>query len=85
MIAGIKSDKFISIAGAGQSADKILKEQLSSQPKMVQDLSFPIIDTLKSGKLVDNIKPMLNSFFRPSVQPYLISWFKYDPQEEIKK
>jgi fermentation-respiration switch protein FrsA (DUF1100 family) len=28
---------------------------------------------------------MLNSLFRPSVQPYLISWFKYDPQEEIKK
>ena len=85
MIAEKKADKFISIAGAGQSADKILKEQLSKQPKMVQDLSFPIIDTLKNGKLVDNVNPMLYSLFRPSVQPYLISWFKYDPQEEIKK
>ena len=28
---------------------------------------------------------MLYSLFRPSVQPYMISWFKYDPQKEIAK
>lgn len=28
---------------------------------------------------------MLNSLFRPSIQPYLISWFKYNPQTEIQK
>lgn len=85
MIAAISADKFISIAGVGQTADKTLKEQLSSQPKMVQDLSFPIIDSLKNGRPVDNVNPMLNSLFRPSIQPYMISWFKYDPQTEIKK
>lgn len=85
MLAGTNANKFISIAGAGQSADKILKEQLSSQPKEVQDLSFPIIDSLKNGKTIDNVPPMLNSLFRPTVQPYMISWFKYDPQNEIKK
>jgi len=84
MMAG-PTDKFISIAGVGQSADKVLKEQLSSQPKEVQDLSFPIIDSLKNGKIIDNVPPMLNSLFRPTVQPYLISWFKYNPQNEIKK
>ena len=85
MLAATTAEKFISIAGAGQSADKILKEQLSSQPKEVQDLCFPMIDSLKSGKTIDNVPPMLNSLFRPSVQPYMISWFKYDPQNEIKK
>ncbi len=85
MLAGTNADKFISIAGAGQSADKILKEQLSSQPKEVQDLSFPLIDSLKNGKTIDNVPPMLNTLFRPTVQPYIISWFKYDPQNEIKK
>lgn len=85
MIAGATADRFISIAGAGQSADKILKEQLSSQPKEVQDLSFPMIDSLKDGITIDNVPPMLNSLFRPTVQPYMISWFKYDPQNEIKK
>ncbi|MEZ7497844.1 alpha/beta hydrolase [Flavobacterium sp. Arc3] len=85
MIASAKADKFISIAGAGNSADKIIKEQLSKQPKQVQDLTFPIIDSLKNGKLVENVPPMLSSLFRPSVQPYMISWFKYNPQTEIKK
>jgi len=28
---------------------------------------------------------MLFSLFRPSVQPYMISWFKCDPQTEIAK
>ena len=85
MLAGTNADKFISIAGAGQSADKIIKEQLNTQPKEVQDLSFPIIDSLNNGKTVDDVPPMLYSLFRPSVQPYIISWFKYDPQNEIKK
>jgi pimeloyl-ACP methyl ester carboxylesterase len=85
MLAAATADKFISIAGPGQSADKTLKEQLSSQPKIVLDLSFPIIDSLKNGKTVNDVPPMLNSLFRPSVQPYLISWFKYDPQSEINK
>ncbi len=85
MLTGSNADKFISIAGAGQSADKILKEQLSSQPKEVQDLSFPIIDSLKNGKTFENVPPMLNVLFRTTVQPYIISWFKYDPQDEIKK
>jgi pimeloyl-ACP methyl ester carboxylesterase len=85
MMASTSADKFISIAGAGQSADKTLKEQLSTQPKEVQDLSYPIIDSLVKGKTVDNVNPMLNSLFRTSVQPYMISWFKYDPQIEIQK
>lgn len=87
MIASQKApaDIFISIAGVGQSADKTLKEQLKSQPQIVIDAAFPIIDSLVQGKTVDNVDPMLYSLFRPSVQPYIISWFKYDPQNEIKK
>jgi uncharacterized protein len=85
MVAATTADKFISIAGAGQSADKILKEQLSNQSKMIQDMSFPIIYSLKNEILVDSVPPMLYSLFRKSVQPYLISWFKYNPQDEIRK
>ena len=85
MVAAVSADKYVSIAGAGQSADKILKIQLSAQPKFVQDQSLPVIDSLKNGLLVSHVTPILASLFRPSIQPYLISWFKYDPQEEIKK
>ncbi|WP_205509194.1 alpha/beta hydrolase [Longitalea arenae] len=86
MIAALNmADGFISISGAGRSADKILKEQLANQPPAVKDPSFPIIDSLAMGKTVDSIPKILFAFFRPSVQPYMISWFHYDPQTEIKK
>ncbi|WP_431244071.1 alpha/beta hydrolase [Flavobacterium sp. P21] len=86
MIAGAKANKFISIAGAGESADKLLKEQISSKSnKQIEEMTFPIIDSLKAGNKVNKVDPLLNSLFRPSIQPYLISWFKYDPQTEIKK
>ncbi|MCD4773852.1 MAG: alpha/beta hydrolase [Bacteroidales bacterium] len=87
MIASKKADVdiFISIAGVGQSADKTLKEQLKSQPQVVIDAAYPIIDSLVQGKIVENFDPMLSSLFRLSVQPYIISWFRYDPQTEIEK
>jgi len=84
MIAVEERATFISIAGAGRSADLILKEQLAAQPKQIKDTCFAIIDSLKSGKTVEKVNPLLFSLFRPSVQPYMISWFKHDPQIEIK-
>jgi pimeloyl-ACP methyl ester carboxylesterase len=79
------ADGFISVAGAGKSADKVLRMQLQSQPQVVLDMTDPILDSLVLGKTVSEVNPMLNALFRPSVQPYLISWFKYDPQAEINK
>lgn len=78
-------DKFISIAGVGQSADNTLKDQLKAQPPMVLKMSAPIIDKLVLGETVEEVDPGLYALFRPSVQPYLISWFKYDPGKEIAK
>ena len=42
---------------------------------------------LKRGELVPDVPqdPVFQSLFRASVQPYLISWFKYDPRIEIAK
>lgn len=85
MLAAVKAEKFVSVAGIGQSAATLLKEQLAMQPKELQDLSFPIIDSLVLGKKVDNVNPMVMSMFRSSIQPYMISWFKYNPLTEIKK
>jgi uncharacterized protein len=87
MVAAQKKgiDKFISIAGPGLSADKNLKNQLKSQPPEVLNISLPIIEKLRQGETVNDVNPLLYSLFRPSVQPYMISWFKYDPAEEIAK
>jgi fermentation-respiration switch protein FrsA (DUF1100 family) len=79
------ADAYISIAGMGESADKVLKRQLSSQPKPVQDTAFPIIDSLVAGKTVKNISKDYRALFRPGIQPFLISMFKYNPAAEISK
>ncbi|HEX2607075.1 MAG TPA: alpha/beta fold hydrolase [Flavisolibacter sp.] len=79
------ADQFISIAGAGKSADKILKEQLNSQTKIIKEASYLIIDSLAAGYTVKNVNIMLYNLFRPSVQPYMISWFHYNPAAELKK
>ncbi|PTA51197.1 alpha/beta hydrolase [Shewanella morhuae] len=78
-------DKFISIAGSGQPIDQTIREQLAAQPPVVIEQSTPILDKLLQGETVENVPEFLNSLFRPSVQPYMISWFKYDPQKEISK
>ena len=79
------ADKYISISGAGKSAGNLIREQLSGQPQQIKDIAFPIMDSLERGLTVKNVNLLLYSLFRPSVQPYLISWFKYDPTVEIQK
>jgi len=76
---------YISVAGAGQSADIILKQQLSALPPELKDSAMIIIDSLVKGKTVKKVPQGLLTVFPPYVQPYEISWFKYDPQVEIKK
>ncbi|AXP80180.1 Alpha/beta hydrolase family protein [Mariniflexile rhizosphaerae] len=78
-------DKFISLAGTGFPAGDILRKQLKDQPPLVLEMSAPIIEKLEKGETVENAPEMLYALFRPSVQPYLISWFKYNPQLEIAK
>ncbi|MCC5924205.1 MAG: alpha/beta hydrolase [Crocinitomicaceae bacterium] len=77
----------ISIAGAGRPIGTILKEQLETALKDDERMltyAKNAIDSLEAGHMVQNIEPMLISLFRPSVQPYLISWMQYDPLEVIK-
>lgn len=39
--------------------------------------------SLRNGKEVAQVPAYLQALFRPSVQPYLISWYKYNPQTVI--
>jgi len=87
MVASEKAaaSKYISVAGSGIPAADIIKKQLSSQPQGIQDLYVPRLDSLAAGKRLSNVPPAMYSLFRPSVQPYLIDWFQYDPRVEIAK
>ena len=77
-------DKFVSVAGPAQSGDQVLRQQLSDQPEAIREPSFAILDSLAEGKTVNDVPNLLYALFRPSVQPYLLSWFNYIPSEEIK-
>lgn len=79
------TDAFISLEGAGRSIDEILAEQIEKQAPFLKDETIRVLDSLKKGKTVEEFNPMLISVFNKSVQPFLISWIKYNPQEEIKK
>jgi pimeloyl-ACP methyl ester carboxylesterase len=78
--------KFISVAGVGRPADKVLQEQLKGKlPPPLLSESDKILDSLRAGKTVAKVNPNLASLYRPSIQPYMISWMKYDPAREMGK
>ncbi len=81
-----EADAFISIAGPGVPVSDILLTQLKSQlPQNLYIDAESIIDQLNHGTQIDSIPPGLKTLFRQSVQPYMISWFKYDPAFELAK
>lgn len=81
-----RADAFVSIAGIGRPAAKVLHEQLASRlPPEMLAAADRTLGQLEKGETPDSAPPALAALFRPSVQPYLISWFRYDPAAEIAK
>ncbi len=78
---------FVSLAGAGRPVDEVIEEQVRSQPvpdSLKNEISY-VFSELRKGKEVSGVPASLNSILRKSVQPYMISWLKYSPADEIKK
>ncbi len=78
-------DGFISAAGAGDPAEKLLTEQMKSQPAYIAQGFKRVLDSLKRGKMTPDVDASLYFIARPSIQGYLMSWCRYDPSREIKK
>lgn len=77
---------FISIAGAGYPAFEVLETQLKkNMPSDLLSESNAILELLKRGATTEKVPSSLLALFRPSVQPYLISWFRYDPVHELSQ
>lgn len=74
---------FIAVSGTAQLAgDVVLRQMQGAAPEMITQVQ-QIVAQLKQGKTVTDIPPQLAALFRPSVQPYLISWFSKDPTAAI--
>tara|TARA_R110002124_G_scaffold1527_3_gene9184 strand:+ start:2626 stop:3558 length:933 start_codon:yes stop_codon:yes gene_type:complete len=68
------------LSGAGRPAGVILREQLGPQlPEPMKTQAFHALSELEAGRTVSDTPPALAALFRPSVQPYLISWLALDP------
>jgi len=79
-------DAFVSIAGAGRRPPEIILEQIRGQlPPELLAHTERILGQLSRGVAPDSVPPVLFALFRPSVQPYMISWFQFSPTDEIAK
>lgn len=78
-------DAYISLAGAGRKIDDIIVNQLLKQSAELSENARIAFDEMKTNGSTQNYSPYLESIFRPSVQPFISSWMKYDPAGEISK
>ncbi len=78
-------DAYISLEGAGRPIDAVLIEQIDKQAPFLTAQTKIVLDSLSQGHIVKNVPLALVSLFRNSVQPFMISWLRYNPQKEIKK
>ena len=69
----------ILLSGAGRPAGAVIREQLAALPEPMKAQAFSALTELEAGRTVADTPPALAALFRPSVQPYLISWLPLDP------
>ncbi|TFB22939.1 alpha/beta hydrolase [Filobacillus milosensis] len=85
-IQEVGADRFVSLSGAGQPIDQVMLDQLEEQ--LNQELleeSKKIFEQLKQGNVVEDVSPKLQNLFSPSIQPFLMSWMKYNPKKVISE
>jgi alpha-beta hydrolase superfamily lysophospholipase len=70
----------VSIAGAGRRASVLMRGQIEGQlPPDIAQPALAALDALEAQQQVDEVPDALVLLFRPTVQPYLMSWFRHDP------
>jgi alpha-beta hydrolase superfamily lysophospholipase len=77
----------IIVAGAGEPASQLIERQLNAagvSPKL-QEESKRISSSLLRGVPVADVPAELKALYRPSVQPYLMSWLPVDPAAELSR
>jgi pimeloyl-ACP methyl ester carboxylesterase len=78
------ADAFVSVSGVAQGASTVLRTQLAGKlPPGLAAENERILTALERGEPAQAVPAPLASLYRPSVQPYLVSWIKYLPFERI--
>jgi uncharacterized protein len=80
------ADAFVSIAGLAQGAAETVRAQLRNRlTGALAERSQEILKGLEQGRTTKDVPRELAALYRESVQPYLISWFRYIPSAELVK
>lgn len=87
MLAATKTnvDAFVSLSGPGQNIADAIRPQLATLPEAQRELAYRDLDSLRAGQPVRQPPAVLMSLMSPLIQPYMMSWMKYDPSVEIKR
>lgn len=80
-----KPAAYVSLAGPGESASAVLRKQFAGKlPPALASENERILASLEQGQLPGEVPAVFAAAYRPSVQPYLVSWFRYTPTQSIK-
>ena len=78
-------NKYISIAGPSDRFDKTMVDQVKLQNgDSIAEIVSSHFKELEEKGSIEKIDSNLLSIFNKPTQPFLISWMKYNPSEEIK-
>lgn len=81
----IKTSGLILLAPPAVPAGRLIARQndVSEAAIPVKNKIREILGALETGNLYPDPPHNLRALFRPSIQPFLISWFRYDPAKEL--
>ena len=78
------ADGYVSLAGIADGLGVVLRRQLAGKlPPPLASENERILAALEHGRTAAEVPPALAIYYRPSVQPYLVSVLKYAPAERI--
>jgi fermentation-respiration switch protein FrsA (DUF1100 family) len=72
------------LCASGKSGLDIVVEGLADSPEELRPELEAIMEALIAGGSWPDPSPYFAEFFRPSFQPYLASWFRYDLRDELE-
>lgn len=82
---GTVADAYISLEGPARPADEVIHDQIAHGLPRALPSADSILARLKQGHTTDSVPPALAALFRPSVQPYLITWFNFSGSGELRQ
>ena len=80
-----RADGFISLAGAGQTIDNVILDQITKTAPMLTQEAEKVFAILRTGKTTNDYPKALAAIFNKEVQPFISNWMSYNPQTELQK